>query len=126
MDATTLMKTVLDALESTLKLKENGMHVTVLLTVPRPEGGTGVNYGSTANRDDMAKAIQEIAARFQPRVRHLKRGSEYAVIGEASVQASSDIAEGDRVMVYRGLTTDQLYVRPVTEFNDGRFEKLPK
>ncbi len=58
------------------------------------------------------------------RVRHLVRGSSYDVVCEAAnVQASAPIREGDKVAVY--LAEDEtVWVRPVGEFNDGRFEDL--
>lgn len=58
--------------------------------------------------------------------RHLKRGTEYAVIGTASVQAEQPIAEGALVVVYRSLSDGSLWARPESEFHDGRFEALPK
>jgi hypothetical protein len=58
------------------------------------------------------------------RVRHLVRGSSYDVLAEAAnVQASEPIVEGDKVAVY--LADDEtICVRPVGEFNDGRFEDV--
>jgi len=57
------------------------------------------------------------------RMRHLTRGSSYDVIAEeASVQTSKPIVEGDRVAVYLG-DDGGTWVRPVGEFNDGRFEE---
>lgn len=70
-----------------------------------------------------------------PTHRHLKRGSEYRVIGEAEAQVSTGdyrpdwtierrIADGDRLTVYQG-TDGKLWARFSDEFNDGRFESLP-
>lgn len=53
-------------------------------------------------------------------VKHVKRGTAYIVQGEADVQASKPINEGDKVVVYRSVT-GQLIIRPVEEFDDGRF-----
>jgi len=73
------------------------------------------------------------------RVRHKKRGSEYEVIGVGKMQtedwmireycgadepvngATVDMAE---VAIYRSVDDGSLWVRPVKEFNDGRFEVL--
>jgi hypothetical protein len=58
------------------------------------------------------------------RVRHLVRGSSYDVLSEtANVQASAPIVEGDKVAVYLA-GDDTVWVRPVGEFNDGRFEDV--
>jgi len=56
--------------------------------------------------------------------RHRKRGAEYEVIGGATAQASTGpITDDTEVVVYRG-PDGRLWVRPVTEFTDGRFEPV--
>ncbi|MFG1246748.1 hypothetical protein [Xanthobacter flavus] len=66
-----------------------------------------------------------------PTHRHVKRGSEYRVIGEAEAQVSTGdyrpdwtierrIADGDRLTVYQG-ADGKLWARFSDEFNDGRF-----
>lgn len=54
---------------------------------------------------------------------HVSRNSDYKSLGVASVQTSTPIVEGDSVMVYVG-EDGKLWVRPESEFNDGRFQKL--
>lgn len=56
------------------------------------------------------------------RVRHKKRGTEYDVLGEADLQTEKPLRDYAVVMVYRDPTSGRLWVRPVDEFNDGRFE----
>jgi hypothetical protein len=58
------------------------------------------------------------------RVRHIKRQSTYSILGEAEVQSSRPIHEGDSVVVYQADTDGSLWVRPPVEFNDGRFEPV--
>lgn len=55
-------------------------------------------------------------------VRHLKRGTSYKVLGTATLQVApgTELADMDKMVVYVG--DSGLYVRPVAEFDDGRFE----
>lgn len=53
---------------------------------------------------------------------HKKRGTYYASIGRATVQAEKPIMKGDTVMVYMS-SDGVLWVRPSAEFLDGRFAK---
>ena len=67
------------------------------------------------------------------RVRHVKRGTEYEVLGEAEAQVSvghtipltkgvlRSIADGDRLTIYRG-EDGKLWCRFTDEMRDGRFE----
>ena len=72
-----------------------------------------------------AAALQPRAEAWRATHRHLKRGTEYQVIGCAAVQASkADLRDDAIVYVYRDVEGD-LWVRGVEEFNDGRFEALP-
>lgn len=57
--------------------------------------------------------------------RHKARGTVYDRIGGAEVQSSKGaIHEGDVLTIYRD-KQGKLWARPVGEFYDGRFEKLP-
>lgn len=56
--------------------------------------------------------------------RHRKRDSNYSVVGTATVQAETPIAEGQTVVVYRSLDDGSLWVRAENEFLDGRFERI--
>lgn len=66
------------------------------------------------------------------RVRHVKRGTEYEVLGEAEAQVSYDLIgaahrvgrplwDENRLTVYRCLKTGKLWCRFTDEFRDGRF-----
>lgn len=75
------------------------------------------------------------AGAWQPTHRHVKRGSEYRMIGEAEAQVSTGgynglaederkLREGDSLTVYQG-ADGKLWVRFTDEFSDGRFLPLP-
>jgi len=70
--------------------------------------------------DVIARAEQDKPEPPARRVKHVKRGSFYTVLGDAVVQSSTMIEEGDRLMVYRA-DDGTLWARPVAEFIDGRF-----
>jgi hypothetical protein len=68
---------------------------------------------------------------------HKKRGTKYVLLGFGKFQASNlyfkvfdDVWLTDafrsldmiEVAIYRSLDDDELWVRPKSEFNDGRFE----
>lgn len=55
------------------------------------------------------------------RVKHVKRGSTYEIIGMAQIQTDTPLNDYDQVFVYRDPETDEIWVRPSSEFNDGRF-----
>lgn len=72
----------------------------------------------------------EWCPKLPKRVRHVKRGTTYQLLGIAEVQVSANFpdplagcVEGDRLAVYRG-DDGKLWARPEDEFNDGRFERL--
>jgi hypothetical protein len=55
--------------------------------------------------------------------RHRKRGTSYKVFGRAIVQTGKPLSDDQEVIVYVG-SDGQIWVRPVDEFYDGRFEKI--
>lgn len=70
------------------------------------------------------------------RVKHIKRGSTYRVLGEAKFQVSTGqcfdhmgqyraVHDKEPVTVYRSEDDGQLYARFPDEMGDGRFEELP-
>lgn len=60
---------------------------------------------------------------WTPTHRHLKRGSTYRHLAPARMQASEPVADMSEVEVYQG-EDGQWWVRPSSEFNDGRFEEV--
>ena len=55
------------------------------------------------------------------RVQHVKRGSTYRVIGRGKVQTDTPLSDYAEVVIYQGEADDLFWVRPVSEFEDGRF-----
>jgi hypothetical protein len=56
--------------------------------------------------------------------RHKKRGTTYAEVGLASLQAETPCEETAVLVIYRG-DDGRLWARPHDEFHDGRFEAAP-
>jgi hypothetical protein len=56
------------------------------------------------------------------KIRHIKRGSVYDVIGVANLQVSGDtpLADYDEVVVYRSEEDGRLWVRRVSEISNDR------
>ena len=60
---------------------------------------------------------------WQPTHRHVKRGSEYRVVGEALMQSAVPVPDDASLVVYVD-KQGTLWVRPTAEFNDGRFAAI--
>jgi hypothetical protein len=72
-----------------------------------------------------AMRLAELATRETVLWRHVKRGTEYEVVGQALLQASTGpVPEAAELTVYRD-RKGNLWARPRSEFEDGRFERLP-
>lgn len=56
------------------------------------------------------------------KVKHVKRGTVYKIIGEAKIQTDIPLTDYDDVIVYQGESDGHIWVRRKTEFEDGRFE----
>lgn len=57
---------------------------------------------------------------------HKKRGTTYHRLGDAPLQCAAPFtaAEGAIFTVYMSEADGKLYVRPINEFDDGRFQEL--
>ena len=59
------------------------------------------------------------------RYRHKKTGGTYVILhADAKVQTSTPLVDMDAVVVYRSEKNDSVWVRPASEFHDGRFELI--
>lgn len=77
----------------------------------------------SAHFPDPVATAQPAAA--PERVRHIKRGSTYTVIGQGYVQTGRGLHDYDDVVIYKSEEDGSLWVRPVDEFNDPeRFQKI--
>jgi hypothetical protein len=56
--------------------------------------------------------------------RHKKRGSIYRIIGRGHMQINVPEVDMVEVVIYQSVTDESIWVRPVSEFEDGRFESL--
>lgn len=61
---------------------------------------------------------------WKPTHRHVKRETDYQVIGVALLQTEILLQDDARLIVYRG-EDGELWARRAVEFADGRFERLP-
>lgn len=57
---------------------------------------------------------------WQPTHRHVKRGTEYRLIGTARIQSEIPLVDDSEVEIYVGKDGD-LWARRKIEFHDGRF-----
>lgn len=54
---------------------------------------------------------------------HIKRGTTYTIVGTARVQTTEPMVDYTSVIVYKD-ESGNLWVRPKTEFFDGRFKEI--
>lgn len=82
-------------------------------------------FDAKAERDAAEAEVARLshAHAAAERVQHIKRGSSYTVVGRGKVQTDTPLADYAEVVVYRG-DDGQVWVRPVSEFEDGRFTVL--
>ncbi|WP_246696013.1 hypothetical protein, partial [Methylorubrum populi] len=108
----------------------------------QPEGAlTAAEAEAICKASAQAIAARPAAPEAQGagRVRHVKRGTEYEVLGEAEAQISKQdqttvrvcghharvLHEEDRLVVYRSVADGKLWCRFTDEFRDGRFVPAP-
>jgi hypothetical protein len=104
----------------------------VLLAFPL-EGCEGlVNYISNAKRADVVTMLREQLARFEGqserRWRHVTSGMSVTEIGRGRMQTAEPIGDMTPVVIYHHAGEQgggTFWVRPVGEFEDGRFVEPP-
>lgn len=69
----------------------------------------------------MTHPLNDKAVEVGEKYRHKKRGSTYAVVGIGELQCGECSYDGEEIVIYRG-DDGRYWVRPRTEFEDGRFE----
>ena len=69
-----------------------------------------------------AARLREALA-WKPTHRHVKRGTEYMLDGYGEIQTDTPLGDYAKVAIYRA-QDGTTWVRPVSEFNDGRFAAL--
>src|ERR1044072_7176753 len=84
------------------------------------------HYGNLMEHPAFIAIKHVIEGNALPTYRHKKRGTYYTLIGQAEVQSSRPIVEGDILTVYLAVVDESLWTRPVEEFNDGRFEQIKR
>jgi hypothetical protein len=72
-----------------------------------------------------ALPIAEPQSDARKRVRHLKRGTFYRVVGPAVMQTADPVCDDTSLIVYQAEKDGSFWVRPTREFEDGRFEDAP-
>lgn len=59
-----------------------------------------------------------------PTYRHVKRGGTYTVMGLVTMQVDGSPLDMTKAVVYESQADGSMWVRPLAEFEDGRFERV--
>jgi hypothetical protein len=66
---------------------------------------------------------QKVSAELWPQWRHKKRGTTYTEMGRATMQVNGPL-DMAKVVIYQSNADGSMWVRPLSEFEDGRFERV--
>jgi hypothetical protein len=123
-DTVTVSKAWLDQLIA--EIDYTRAHVRNQQVVVEANINTLIHAQRRFERSELEKAELITQIQFQElpvQMRHVKRGTIYDLVCVASIQTDTPLNDYDQVMVYKG-EDGQTWVRPLTEFNDGRFEPV--
>jgi hypothetical protein len=123
-DTVTVSKVWLDQLLAELNYTKT--HVHNQRAVLESNLNTLVHAQHRFEQSEIEKAELLTQIQFQGKpvqMRHVRRGTIYDLVCVASIQTDTPLNDYDQVMVYRG-EDGQTWVRPLSEFNDGRFEPV--
>lgn len=97
--------------------------VAIIITVlfPAIRDMVWLVLGMIAARLDMSEREKN-----KPKVRHLKRGTTYNILGKARIQTEWPVVDNVELTVYQGTEDGKMWARPTDEFEDGRFVKVDK
>lgn len=95
--------------------------------VPRErDWGVRITEGMERDLTQAVLILEDRKERFATpaaRWRHLKRGTVYVEHGRGQLQSNNKTVDEEPIVIYRG-TDGQWWARPVSEFEDGRFERV--
>ena len=105
---------------------EMGKYLRERMKLPEDSNRQGVTRQfsmSQVIRDILEQAAREKQG-HAAKYKHLKRGSIVQIHGTYQLQASTPPVEGAYLVAYEHLDNKTFWVRPTTEFFDGRFKMI--
>ena len=127
---TTPLKTVREALETSLRKYYADMPTPIDIIQAALTALTEAEAEMKRLQNEREDALQENkrlrgATEWRPTHKHIQHGSDYQLIGVALAKVDDDsmICDHDEVYIYKN-QLGTMFMRPVDEFNDGRFEEI--